>query len=158
MAVENSFKIYTTSPLHYTERPFIVTTVTLASQTVPRADWYLATPNAPQPLVIARFTFDYDFEYYPYMDTDFLHKLLLEDALAAMRRRVAGEIGHQPLMLEDIQCQAESISIFLRYRIRGVFDDAINALCANLRHTLLRTELHDLLARQLPDDLVKPEI
>lgn len=157
MAVENSFKIYTTSPLHYTERPFIVTTVGLVAETVPRADWYLAIPNAPKPLVISRFNFDYDYGYYPSMDTDFLHRLLLEDALAAMRRLVAAEIGHPPFMLEDIPRQAEDVSIFLSYRIRGVFDQAINLLHANLRHTELRSTLRDLLQRELPE-IVKPGI
>lgn len=151
MTVENSFKIYTTSPLLHTERPFIVTTVNVYAETVPRADWHLAIPEAPEPLHSARFNFDYDAVYYPGMDTELLHTLLLEDALASLRRHFRVKTGNVLLPMEDIHYRAEDPSIFLRYHVRGVFREAMNMLHANLRHADLRTGLQGLLTLQKPD-------
>lgn len=151
MTVEKSFRIYTTSPLLHAERPFIVTTVNLYAETVPRADWHLAIPGAPEPLYSTRFTFDYDTMYYPGMDTELLHTLLLEDALASLRGHLQGKTGNFLLPIEDIHYRAEEPSIFLRYHIRGVFREAMNVLHTNLRHADLRTHLQCLLTLQTPD-------
>lgn len=157
MAIEDSFRIYTTSPLFYAERPFIVTTVNLVAVTVPRADWHLAIPNATAPLITGRFNFDYDGAYYPGMSSDLLHSLLFEDALLSLRRHLQAKLGNENPLVEDIQCRPEDVSLFMRYHLRGVFGEAMNALYNDARHADIRTTLRELLTLQ-PPNIHRPEI
>lgn len=99
----------------------------------------------------SRFNFDYDFEYYPGVDTASLHKLLLEDALAELRKRVSVELERQTVIFDDVRLQEEDVTIFMRYRMRGVFNDAIEMLHTNLRNTVLRAQLQEFRAKELPE-------
>lgn len=157
MTIEDSFRISTTSPLFYAERPFIVTTVNLVAVTVPRADWHLAIPNSPTPLITGRFNFDYDGAYYPGMSSDLLHSILFEDALLSLRGHLQAKLSSGNPLVEDIQHRPEDESLFMRYHLRGVFREAMNALYNDARHTGIRTMLRELLTLQ-PPDIHRPQI